>query len=162
LICKRRRLYSLNSRHRAVPIRRLISANGASLRRPCLDFLSAIVEGFGRRPLARTRLDERLRPMSESGDRFRAPVAREPTDFDRRRRDSQRANGGFPPIADILNRLSKSFQFLWGLRQCAACDGCFADFSDEPGVRRRPLLARRLFLIKYVIPCSPQEPKILG
>ena len=29
-----------------MPIRCLISGNGTSLRRPCLDFLSAIVEGF--------------------------------------------------------------------------------------------------------------------
>ena len=34
----------------------------------------------------------------------------------------------------------------------AACDDlCFADFSDEPGVRRRPLFARGQLLIKYVI-----------
>jgi hypothetical protein len=50
--------------------------------------------------LARTRLHQRPRTASESGDRLRAPVAREPTDDDRRRRGSQRANGGSPAAAD--------------------------------------------------------------
>src|SRR5271156_6763836 len=56
-----------------------------------------------------------------------------------------------PPLQTFSTACRKAFQFLWGLRQCAASDGCFADFSDEPGVRRRPLLARRLLLIEYVI-----------
>src|SRR5277367_4281988 len=56
-----------------------------------------------------------------------------------------------PPLQTFSTACRKAFQFLWGLRQCAASDGCFADFSDEPGVRRRPLLARRLLLIKSVI-----------
>ena len=52
-------------------------------------------------------------------------------------------------LAEIREAKAGKGRFSAG--QAGKADGCFPDFSDEPGLRRRPLLARRLLLIKSVI-----------